>query len=491
MAWGYTVIPAFAGMTIQKTEVFMKRALFVRLLGVSAVAAVAALLAFLAPWPASPGHASNVTTCLGCPQTQLTEGDSFEASVVFSRSDRYNDRFIHADFLTDDAPTGISSLEVISSPADGHAYRTGENIEILARFNRDVAVEKPVLLPLRVGSGPDYWRGAALDRRHEDSDRAWVFVYEVHPRDLDLNGLSIDGGFTDEGGTVHSLAGSGSITDAETGEPISRFFGGLGHDRAHRVAGVPSVTDISITSTPARGTIYAARETIEITMTFDQAVTVEGDKIVGMRMGTGAGWWRGVWYDRGSGTDTLVFSYEVQAGDYDNDGISLDGGFTDENGTTHGFGGGGSIVSAVGGYPVNPHYPHLTHQEGHRVGVLHVTDVSITSNPGPDRTYKAGNWIEVTVTFSADVMKTGIPQVTMEFDSGTVTAPYIAFWSNQILFGYGVKVGDMDKDGIVIGANAISLNGGSIHDLSGRDAELFHAALPTLAGHMVEAPGGL
>ena len=94
---------------------------------------------------------------------------------------------------------------------------------------------------------------------------------------------------------------------------------------------VPDVTGVSITSSPRSGgetppDTYGEGETIEITATFDEAVTVTGDPEIEFQMadssdtqvGTDAA------YARGSGSTKLVFEYEVQSSDSDDNGIKFD-----------------------------------------------------------------------------------------------------------------------------------------------------------------------
>ena len=92
----------------------------------------------------------------------------------------------------------------------------------------------------------------------------------------------------------------------------------------------PSVTAVTVTSTPAAGTTYLGGETIEFTATFTASVTVTGTPTFAFTLGSAE---REAAYARGSDTAELVFSYEVQAGEIDTDGISwsanaltLDGG---------------------------------------------------------------------------------------------------------------------------------------------------------------------
>ena len=84
----------------------------------------------------------------------------------------------------------------------------------------------------------------------------------------------------------------------------------------------PSVTAITISSTPNADSTYIKGETISAQVTFSSSVTVAaGVPRLWLLMDDGYGAWAN--YTSGSGTDTLTFSYTVQAGDRDTDGISF------------------------------------------------------------------------------------------------------------------------------------------------------------------------
>ena len=88
------------------------------------------------------------------------------------------------------------------------------------------------------------------------------------------------------------------------------------------------VTDgVEVTSTPATGDTYRLGETIGITVTFDNAVTVNpgavGPPRIQFRLTGSLERWAD--YSSGSGGTALVFTYEVQSGDMDDDGIFLPG----------------------------------------------------------------------------------------------------------------------------------------------------------------------
>ena len=437
-------------------------------------------------------------------QTRNDPYPEFDESFVvrFRNENRYHageyDQDCNITIRNDDG-VGIRQLEIISSPADGYAYRVGESIEILARFNDYVTVQRLVLLPLRMGDGDDYWRGARLDRKH--GELGYVFVYQVQAEDVDHNGLSLDGGFTGEDGITHSLAGSGRITVRETGDPINSWFRGLPDDPAHRVSGRPQVTGVYLASFPANEKHYVTGENIEIALIFDEPVEVEGDKLVSLRMGW-VDWWRGAWYQRGSGTDNLVFRYQVQAGDRDTDGFSMDGGYTDENGVTHGFGGDGVIRSVATGALASPDYPGVPPQARHRVGIPHVTDVRITSRPAIGDTYGYGEMMLFAVDFSRPVEVLGgeddvMLNIPMSTHNGPWrTAAYISGSGTETLvFAKVVHLTtryhkEFDDDGIGIGNEAglfrIENDGAIVASGTGSPAELDWPVSTTAPGHLVD-----
>ena len=89
------------------------------------------------------------------------------------------------------------------------------------------------------------------------------------------------------------------------------------------VDSVPDVTQVQVTSTPKSGTTpkkYGAGEEIQVTVTFDEAVTVTDDPHVNVAVGANT---RDADYARGSGSAALVFEYTVVTGDTDSDGIAV------------------------------------------------------------------------------------------------------------------------------------------------------------------------
>ena len=117
-----------------------------------------------------------------------------------------------------------------------------------------------------------------------------------------------------------------------------------------------------------------------------------------------------------------------------------------------------------------------------------VSSLTITSNPGSDQTYAAGDQIEVTVTFDETVEVTGTPQLSLELGGGSRTAGYDSGTGTAALvFTYEVADGESDTDGVSIEAGRIALNGGTIEDEADNNAELDHDGLAADSGHLVDA----
>ena len=117
-----------------------------------------------------------------------------------------------------------------------------------------------------------------------------------------------------------------------------------------------------------------------------------------------------------------------------------------------------------------------------------VSSLAVSSNPGSDQTYAAGEEIEVTVTFDETVEVTGTPQLSLELGGGSRTATYEGgSGTAALVFAYEVADGDEDTGGVRIEAGRIALNGGTIEDEADNNAELDHDGLAADSGHKVDA----
>ena len=87
--------------------------------------------------------------------------------------------------------------------------------------------------------------------------------------------------------------------------------------------GAPSVTRVALSSNAGADRTYAQGETIRMTLTFNEAVTVTGAPRVKLGLGSGAGDERWAAYASGSGTKVLEFAYTVAEGDASTAGVAV------------------------------------------------------------------------------------------------------------------------------------------------------------------------
>lgn len=118
-----------------------------------------------------------------------------------------------------------------------------------------------------------------------------------------------------------------------------------------------------------------------------------------------------------------------------------------------------------------------------------VQSVAITSTPFLGDTYELDEVIEFTVTFSEIVVRGGTGGPVLPFDLGgsSENAAYVSGSSTAALvFQYTVVAGDVDTNGISVGANALSLGTATLKDMAGNDANLAHSAVAADADHKVQ-----
>ena len=123
-----------------------------------------------------------------------------------------------------------------------------------------------------------------------------------------------------------------------------------------RVAATAVPRTVSLLSEPFSGNTYKRDETIEIAVTFSQAVTVVPTPQLALTIGTDT---RQAQYARGSGTNQLVFEYMVAADDTDTvDGISV---------PANSLALGAGAITTVDGTPAILDHTALAPQSAHKV----------------------------------------------------------------------------------------------------------------------------
>ncbi|WP_322883869.1 hypothetical protein [Microvirga lotononidis] len=102
----------------------------------------------------------------------------------------------------------------------------------------------------------------------------------------------------------------------------------------------------------------------------------------------------------------------------------------------------------------------------YNASVPQVSSVAVPANG----TYKAGDTLDFTVAFTEAVVVSGVPSIALVVGSKVVEASYVGgSGTGALTFRYVAATGDLDANGIAIGA--LALKGGTIQSLGGLDAE--------------------
>ena len=385
------------------------------------------------------------------------------------------------DIVVDGTPPEVES---VSSPNASRTYGAGETIAVNVTFTRDVEVDTSRGRPLVL------METGATDRNatyHSGSGTpSLLFMYAVQfgdaSDDLDYAGesaLSLNGGSITD-------AAAAAVRAANLTLPAPGTDGLLaGSSNKLVVDGVRPTVD-SVSSPDADAT-YGIGSVINVTVTFDGAVTVDttgGTPTLLLETGDTDSSAR---YVSGSPGQNLLFQYTVAENDASTDldyndaptALSLNG---------------GSITDGAGN-PANAASLSLSDLTGMATlagsealvvdGVRPTVD-SVTS-PDPNDTYGIGTTINVTVTFDeaeVTVDETGgTPYITLDTGEADRNAGYVTGTGTPALtFQYTVAENDTAARLDYAGASALSLNGGTITDGAGNLATASSLDLSGLTG---------
>lgn len=235
-----------------------------------------------------------------------------------------------------------------------------------------------------------------------------------------------------------------------------------------RLFGNPTPPVISSVTGPSSGT-YRAGQVLSFTVNFTQSVVVTGSPRIPLTVGGSSVF---ATYASGSGTTALVFSYSVQSGDLDADGILAYSPISLNSGTINTAGGTSSGLAFT-----------APNTSAVLVDAIPPAAVSVTSSKA-DGIYDVGTVIAVAVSFTEAVTVTGTPSLTLETGSVDQVVNYTSgSGSTTLTFNYTVQSGDTSTDLDYASTSALSANGGTIRDAAGNDAVLTLSA-PGTAGSL-------
>lgn len=329
------------------------------------------------------------------------------------------------------APT-VSS---VIPPADG-TYLGNQNMDFSIVFSEVVNVTGTPRIALTVGATTvhaNYHSGSG--------GTTLLFRYQPATNATDSDGIALASTNLDlNAGTIRDMANQNS----------SLSLPALSMTGVRVDAKRPLISSIS----PATGT-FGPGQNLDVTITFDEAVIVNGTPRLELAVGLAT---RYANYTLGSGTPNLTFRYQVQAGDLDPDGITI---LNDIQAN------GGSIRDAA------TNDAHLGF-----VGLTYATSAVDAQAPQvigvtlpTNGNYRNNQNLDFIVTLSESVTVLGSPRLNLTIGATPRPAVFLSNSGSALTFRYTVQSSDLDADGIVANTS-ITLNGATIRDAVGNDASL-------------------
>ena len=348
----------------------------------------------------------------------------------------------------DTTPPTVSNIEVSSDPGTDRTYAVDDEIQVTVTFSETVEVTGTPELKLELGGGQ---RTATYEGG--SGTAALVFGYTVAAGESDMDGVGVEADSL-SGGTIRDGAGHNAVLDHQA----------VAVNASHKVDGVkPALA----------ATGGAVVDGTTLTLTYDESLDGSSTPVPGDFTVSGGDRVRAVTGVRVNGS-AVDLTLDVGA-EHGEAGIQVS--YTPGDNPIQDVP--GNAAEALSREPVTNDTPDTTSPE--------VNSLAITSNPGSDQTYAAGDEIEVTVTFSETVEVEGTPQLRLRVGSRTRTASHLRGTDTvALVFAYEGDEGDEDTDGVSIEANRLSLNGGTIEDAADNPADLAHEAVAAQAGHKVD-----
>ena len=348
-------------------------------------------------------------------------------------------------------------VHTVPGPGPDQTYSEGNVIRIRVQFSTGIAYTNIADMRVNMQIG-DSTRQAVAGILL--ANNTYEFQYVVTRADVDADGISVAAdGLVSVGNPITRSGGTEKV-DLSLG--TNAFVNDANH-KVDGLQGVPTVADVAIASDPGTDSTYVRFDLIEIGVVFSENVDVTGVPQLALTVGAAT---RQANYVSGTGGDSLTFQYRVATADADSDGIGISSSALTRNG--------GTIRKAGSARPA--HLPlgsqAIANAAAHKVdgsqGPPGVAGVAIASNAGSDDTYANNDTIEVAVTFNENVDVTGTPQLALTIGTATKQASYVSgTGGDSLTFRYIVASGDIDEDGLSVGASALALNGGTIRRAGG------------------------
>ena len=249
-----------------------------------------------------------------------------------------------------DGPT-VTGVAITSSAGPDKTYAFGHHVRVTLTFSEAVNVSGTP--HVSIDMDPADWGTKQANYLRGSGSTELTFSHRVVEPNISTQGVAV---------FANSLAlNGGSITSASSGAAVTLSHAGLAHDANHKVdwrAIAPTVTGVAITSDPGDDDTYAKDDVIEVTITFSEAVIVNGTPRLHIKMDPRYGQKR-AWYSGGSGSTTLTFAHTVIEPNFSTRGVAV---LADSLRLNH-----GTIRSVSSQTDVNRSHAGLAHDANHKV----------------------------------------------------------------------------------------------------------------------------
>jgi|GEM_PF-1296487 len=338
--------------------------------------------------------------------------------------------------------TSIPTITNITSTGDNnpHYYKESDVINITVTFSEEVDVSGTPTLTLNSGGT------ASCSTISNSLTMSCSYTVGATENSTDLHVSGIAGGtIVEDGG-----GSAANTTLPSDGNPGSLSF------NESLIVDTSSPTITQVTSDTADAT-YGFGTTIPIKVVFSEAVNLTGSPVLLLETGTID---RNAVYSSGNGTDTLIFNYNIQSGDFTTDLQYVD--TSSLSGATYADLAGNSLSGTI---------PTLV--SGNSLGenkalaidgvVPQITNVTTTEADGTYGPSSADMPLNIEVTFNQNVSVDtggGTPYINL---NTTGTATYASGSGTSVLiFNYTPAIPHATSTLAYTNSSALKLNGGTI-----------------------------
>ncbi|GGG84197.1 S-layer homology domain-containing protein [Paenibacillus radicis (ex Gao et al. 2016)] len=347
----------------------------------------------------------------------------------------------------------VPKVTSVSVPASG-TYKAGDPLTFMVNFDVPVKVTGVPQLSLAIGSAQvkaSYISGSNTGQL--------TFGYTIAEGLSDLNGIAIGSELELNEGTLVS----------DKNAPAVRTLNSVGSTSGIIIDAVPPVvTGVQLPS----NRIYLIDEELSFTVQFSETVSVTGVPQLPIKIGDDTV--NAIFASEKSPTE-LVFTLTIEEGYNDDDGIVL-GALSLNGGSINDLAGNTAVLTIPTGIDTSGIRVDTKSPEWLKLDV-----------PDPGY-YKAGGLLVFQAEYSEKVTVAGTPRIAFDINGEIEYANYSSgSGTNKLQFNYTIQAGDTDNDGLSFSSPAaMDLNGGSIKDQAGYDANLSPAAQPIMTGIIVD-----